>query len=64
SVYGLLTFFTVGVAGSVGPFRGGLIYDRAGSYRTVWVFNLVFLIIAAVLILALRRGDRAGVQKD
>jgi len=64
SVYGLLTFFTVGIAGSMGPFLGGLIYDRAGSYRTVWVFNLVILVIAAVLILALRRGDGAGAQKD
>lgn len=56
SVYGLLTFFTVGVAGSVGPLLGGLIYDRTGSYQTVWLFNLAFLILAAVLILALRRG--------
>ncbi len=57
SVYGLLTFCTVGVAGSVGPLLGGLIYDRTGSYQTVWVFNLAFLIVAAVLILALPRGD-------
>ncbi len=56
SVYGLLTFFTVGVAGSVGPLLGGLIYDRTGSYQTVWLFNLAFLILASVLILALRRG--------
>jgi OFA family oxalate/formate antiporter-like MFS transporter len=64
SVYGLLTFFTVGVAGSLGPLLGGLIYDRAGSYRAVWLFNLVMLVMAAVLILALRRGDRTGAQKD
>jgi MFS family permease len=64
SVYGLLTFFTVGVAGSAGPLLGGLIYDRAGSYRAVWLFNLVMLVMAAVLILALRRGDGAGAQKD
>ena len=64
SVYGLLTFFTVGVAGSVGPLLGGLIYDRTGSYRIVWVFNLVILVIAAALILALRREGRVGVQKD
>ncbi|HOD36889.1 MAG TPA: MFS transporter [Syntrophales bacterium] len=56
SVYGLLTFFTVGVAGSAGPLLGGLIYDRTGSYQTVWLFNLAFLIMASVLILALRRG--------
>jgi MFS family permease len=62
SVYGLLTFFTVGVAGSVGPLLGGVIYDRTGSYRTVWVFNLVILVAAAVLILALRRGTGEGVQ--
>jgi len=62
SVYGLLTFFTVGVAGSVGPLLGGLIYDRTGSYRTVWVFNLIILVIAAVLILALRREGGSGVQ--
>ena len=62
SVYGLLTCFTVGVAGSVGPLLGGLIYDRTGSYRTVWVFNLIILVIAAVLILALRREGGSGVQ--
>jgi MFS family permease len=62
SVYGLLTFFTVGVAGSVGPLLGGVIYDRTGSYRTVWVFNLVILVAAAVLILALRRGKGEGAQ--
>ncbi len=57
SVYGLLTFFTVGVAGSLGPLFGGLIYDRTGSYRTVWVFNFVMLVASAFLILALRRGN-------
>ncbi len=57
SVYGLLTFFTVGVAGSAGPLLGGLIYDRTGSYQTVWVFNLVLLAASVFLILALGRGN-------
>jgi MFS family permease len=64
SVYGLLTFFTVGVAGSVGPLLGGLIYDRTGSYHTVWVFNLVILVLAVFLILALRRGNGGVVQRE
>jgi predicted MFS family arabinose efflux permease len=63
SVYGLLTFFTVGVAGSLGPLFGGLIYDRTGSYRTVWVFNFVMLVASAFLILALRRGNGGTARK-
>jgi MFS family permease len=63
SVYGLLTFFTVGVAGSVGPLLGGLIYDRTGSYHAVWVFNFVILVAAVFLILALRKGNDGMVRR-
>jgi MFS family permease len=64
SIYGLLTFFTVGMAGSVGPLLGGLIYDRTGSYRIVWIFNLVILVAAAFLILALRKGSGGVVRRE
>jgi MFS family permease len=51
---GLLIFFVVGIGGSIGPFLGGLIFDRTGSYAFAWELNMVLLLAATVLILALR----------
>lgn len=60
SVYGLLTFFTVGVIGSAGPLLGGVIFDATGSYRLVWKFNFCILFLAAILILVLKRDGQHG----
>jgi MFS family permease len=61
SVYGILTFF-IGIGGGIGPFVGGLIYDRFGSYTYVWQANIVILVGAALLILVLkpRKNDEKG----
>ena len=51
--YGLLTFFSTGIGGALGPILGGFIFDKTGSYRLGWVMNIVFLLIISLLILAL-----------
>jgi MFS family permease len=56
SVYGMLTFF-VGIGGGIGPFIGGLIYDRFGSYAYVWQANVVILSVCSLLILLLKPGE-------
>jgi MFS family permease len=55
SIYGLLIFF-IGVGGSIGPILGGLIYDHFGSYRYLWIINIVVLIFVAAAILTLKKG--------
>jgi MFS family permease len=55
AIFGLLTFFVVGVGGSLGPIIGGVVYDATGSYLTAWRLNAGLLIAAAVGIAALRR---------
>ena len=57
SVYGMLTFF-IGIGGGIGPFFGGLIYDRYGSYTYVWQTNAAVLVGCSFLILLLRPGSR------
>ena len=55
-IYGLLNFFVVGVAGSLGPVLGGLIYDRLGSYRYAWILNINVLIAMALFMATLSRN--------
>jgi MFS family permease len=55
AVFGLLTFFVVGVGGAVGPILGGLVYDLTGSYRAAWIMNLALLVLSAAGIATLRR---------
>ena len=52
--YGLLTFFSTGIGGALGPVLGGFIFDKTGSYRSGWIMNTVFLLIISLLILALK----------
>jgi len=54
SAYGLLTFFTAGIGGSLGPVLGGIIYDKTGSYNDAWRFNIILLIFISLLILILK----------
>ena len=54
SAYGVLTFFAAGVGGGLGPIIGGIIYDKFGSYSYAWQFNLIILIIVALLVLILK----------
>jgi sugar phosphate permease len=56
SAYGLLIFFSTGVGGSIGPVLGGYIFDRTGSYGLGWLTCIALLLIAAVLMLALKPG--------
>jgi len=44
SAYGLLTFFTAGIGGAIGPVLGGIIYDKTGSYNQAWRLNIIVLI--------------------
>jgi MFS family permease len=55
SIFGLLTFFVVGVGGSLGPLVGGLLYDATGSYRYAWWLVLLSLTGAIAGILSLTR---------
>lgn len=54
TVYGWLLFFVGGVGGALGPLVGGLIYDSLGSYTYAWQFNIILLVIAALVVLALK----------
>ncbi len=54
SAYGLLTFFTSVVGGTVGPVLGGIIYDTSGSYTYAWRLNIVVLILISLGILGLK----------
>jgi MFS family permease len=54
-IFGWLTFFVVGIGGSLGPIAGGILYDLTGSYRSAWWLILGLLIAAAAGILCLRR---------
>jgi sugar phosphate permease len=53
AVYGLVTFF-IGVGGSVGPFLAGYMYDQFGSYRHVWLWNIVILMGVTMAVLSLK----------
>ncbi len=55
AVYGLQTFFVVGVGGSLGPVIGGIVSDTTGSYHPAWWLNMGLLVAAAGGIAALRR---------
>jgi MFS family permease len=55
AIFGMLTFFVVGVGGSLGPLAGGLIYDATGSYRSAWWLVLVSLAGAIAGIVAMKR---------
>ena len=57
--YGLLTFFSTGIGGALGPILGGFIFDKTGSFRPVWIMNTVFLLIISLLILALKPKSTA-----
>jgi MFS family permease len=57
TAYGWLLFFVGGVGGALGPLVGGLIYDSSGSYTYAWQFNIILLVTAAFVILALKPRD-------
>jgi len=59
STYGFLTFFVVGIGGSIGPFLGGWLFDRFGTYTYGWTVNLILLFVAAGLMLFLKKVPRA-----
>jgi cyanate permease len=54
----MLTFLCAGIGGGIGPVITGYVYDLTGSYTPAWLLNLAALVIAAVLILALRPRGR------
>lgn len=54
TVYGMMTFFTSCLAGTIGPVLGGVIYDISGSYRWAWWLNIAVLILISLCILALK----------
>ena len=58
--YGLLTFFSTGLGGALGPILGGFIFDQTGSYRLGWIMNTVSLLIISLLILALKPKPKDG----
>ena len=61
SSYGLLTFFTAGIGGSMGPVLGGIIYDKTGSYDYAWRLNIIILISISLLMFILKpKRENAG----
>ncbi|MBW2649348.1 MAG: MFS transporter [Deltaproteobacteria bacterium] len=54
SAYGLLTFFTAGIGGVIGPVLGGIIYDKTGSYNQAWQLNIIVLVSISLLMLILK----------
>lgn len=59
--YGMLTFFSAGVGGSIGPVLTGRIYDLGGSYTPAWLLNIALLILVTALILLLKPRDAGTV---
>lgn len=55
AIYGLLTFFVVGIGGSLGPVIGGLLYDTTGTYLAAWWLNAALLVATTGGIATLRR---------
>jgi len=55
AIYGMLTFFVVGLGGSLGPLVGGWVYDASGSYRAAWWLNLALLVAATGGIVSMKR---------
>lgn len=53
TAYGMLTFFMT-IGGSIGPVLTGYIFDISGFYRSAWLLNLGLVLIATLLILALK----------
>jgi len=51
----LVTFF-IGFGGGLGPFLAGYMYDHFGSYRHIWLFNIVILLCVTITILSLKTG--------
>jgi len=60
ATYGLLTFFSTGIGGALGPILGGFIFDKTGSYKSGWIMNTVFLLMISLLILALKPNPKEG----
>jgi sugar phosphate permease len=54
SAYGLLTFFTSVIGGTLGPVLGGIIYDTSGSYTYAWSLNIAVLIFISFCLLGLK----------
>jgi sugar phosphate permease len=65
TAYGLISFFAVGLGGSLGPIFGGIIYDVAGSYTHAWQINLAGLIFVTALIQFLKPAqDIEALRKE
>jgi predicted MFS family arabinose efflux permease len=54
----------IGMAGAIGSWTGGFIYDRTGSYQTAFMAAIVVLLMSCVFIwLAAPRKGRAGFRR-
>jgi MFS family permease len=60
TAYGMLNFLCAGIGGGLGPFVTGWLYDLQGSYTLAWQIQLAALVVATILILALKRGTGEG----
>lgn len=62
SAYGSMNFFVMGLGGGLGPIIGGVAFDRFGSYRFAWYFDIIILIGASLLMIALKPRSPKGVK--
>jgi MFS family permease len=53
---GLYYIFS-GIAGASGPFIAGLLFDAVGSKRYLFLFSVVFMLLALGLMLTVRKGE-------
>jgi MFS family permease len=56
TAYGMLNFLCAGIGGGLGPLVTGWLYGLRGSYTLAWQIQLAALLVATVLIFALKRG--------
>jgi MFS family permease len=53
-----LYYFSSQLAAVLGPTLGGLLVQALGSeYRWLWLFSLVFMTLALLTMLAVKRGE-------
>ncbi|MFQ6111800.1 MAG: MFS transporter, partial [Nitrospinota bacterium] len=57
-IYGAMNL-AFGIGSPLGPWLGGYIYDRAGSYQLAFMLSIVFMILAALFIFVAASGRGA-----
>ncbi len=61
-IYGAMNL-AFGIGGPIGPWLGGYIYDRTGSYQLAFILSIVFMMLATLSIFLAASGGSAGKRR-